>query len=290
MKENGVVIMQRSYDGKNALYLVPTPIGNLEDITLRALSTLKKVDLVLCEDTRTTGLLLAKYEIKKPLVSCHEYNEDKMKETILRYLEDGKNIALVTDQGTPIISDPGYKVVSYLIEHNYPVISLPGATAFVPALTSSGLPPQPFLFYGFLNAKSSKMKKELDALKNYPFSIIFYESPHRIKEMLENMMEIFGNRRLSLGREISKVYETYYYGTIEDILKDTDSMKGEIVVVVEGNKTPTDFTSLSLEEHIALFLEDGMSEKEAIKQVAKERNLAKSVVYKEYHTSKRRDI
>lgn len=146
---------QNSYDGRPSLYLVPTPIGNLEDITIRSLNVLKMVDLILCEDTRETLKLLSFYDIKKKLVSCHKYNEEKMKSVIVSKLDEGLNLALVTDQGTPIISDPGYTVVNEVIKNNYNVIGLPGATAFVPALISSGISPSPFLFYGFLNAKSS---------------------------------------------------------------------------------------------------------------------------------------
>ena len=275
--------MQKSYEVTNALYLIPTPIGNLEDITIRSLNTLKMVDILLCEDTRTTGILLANYEIKKKLVSCHEYNEDQMKTTIEAYLEEGKNVGLVTDQGTPIISDPGYKVVSYLLQKGKTVISLPGATAFVPALTSSGLPPSPFLFYGFLNAKESKMKKELERLKQYPFSIIFYESCHRISTMLSTLLEVFGNRTIAVAREISKIHETYYYGTIEEVLEEASSMKGEIVVVVEGNHDQVDYEDLSIKEHVDLYLEDNLSLNEAMKKVAKERGVSKSEIYKAYH-------
>ncbi len=275
--------MQKSYEVANALYLIPTPIGNLEDITIRSLNTLKMVDILLCEDTRTTGILLANYEIKKKLVSCHEYNEDQMKTTIEAYLEEGKNVGLVTDQGTPIISDPGYKVVSYLLQKGKTVISLPGATAFVPALTSSGLPPSPFLFYGFLNAKESKMKKELERLKQYPFSIIFYESCHRISTMLSTLLEVFGNRTIAVAREISKIHETYYYGTIEEVLEEASTMKGEIVVVVEGNHDQVDYEDLSIKEHVDLYLEDNLSLNEAMKKVAKERGVSKSEIYKAYH-------
>ena len=275
--------MQKSYESSNALYLIPTPIGNMEDITLRALSTLKMVDVLFCEDTRTTGILLSKFQIKKKLLSCHEYNEDKMKNTILNLLDEGKNIGLVTDQGTPIISDPGYRVVSFLISKGKTVISLPGATAFVPALTSSGLPPQPFLFYGFLSTKSSKMKKELESLKNYPFSIIFYESPHRIQEMLKLALEILGNRKISLAREISKIHETYYYGSITDVLNELVIIKGEIVVVIEGCKNEKNYQELSIKQHVELYLKEDVSLNEAFKIVARERGVSKSTIYKEYH-------
>ncbi len=183
---------QKSYDGRPSLYLVPTPIGNLEDITIRSLNVLKMVDLVLCEDTRETLKLLSFYDIKKKLVSCHKYNEEKMKSVIVSKLDAGLNLALVTDQGTPIISDPGYTVVDEVIKNNYNVIALPGATAFVPALISSGINPSPFLFYGFLNAKSSKQLKELETLKNLPYTIILYESVHRLNQTLKNIYDVFG--------------------------------------------------------------------------------------------------
>ena len=181
-------MIQKSYDDSASLYLIPTPIGNLDDITVRSLNTLKMVDEVLCEDTRDTGLLLSHYDIKKKLTSCHEFNESKMIDYVVSRLKEGYNLGLVTDQGTPIISDPGYIVSRGVIEAGFNVVSLPGATAFVPALTSSGLEPSPFLFYGFLNSKDSKQIQELNSLKNYPFTIIFYEAVHRINNTLENIL------------------------------------------------------------------------------------------------------
>lgn len=277
---------QKSYQRENNLYLIPTPIGNLDDITIRSLNLLKEVDIVLCEDTRVTGSLLKKYDIKKKLISCHEYNEDIVKKEVVQYLQDGKKIGLVTDQGSPIISDPGFRVVEEVIKNDLNVIGLPGATAFVPALIASGISPSRFLFYGFLNAKQGKQKQELTALKYLPYTIIFYEAPHRLKETLENMLEILGNRKICLARELSKIYEEYYRGTITEILNDIENIKGEIVLIVEGNTEKIDYDNLDVLEHINLYLEDGMDEKEAIKKVAKERNVAKSIIYKEYHTRK----
>ena len=196
------MMSQISYNDTASLYLIPTPIGNLDDITIRSLNTLKEVDLVLCEDTRETGKLLSKYDIKKKLVSCHEFNEDKVKTYVIEQLSKGMNIGLVTDQGTPIISDPGYVIVNEVISNNYNVISLPGATAFVPALTSSGISPSPFLFYGFLNAKDSKQKKELLGLKDYKYTMIFYESPHRLENTLKNMLEVLGFKNITFSPEI----------------------------------------------------------------------------------------
>lgn len=275
---------QKSYrDGKTKLYLVPTPLGNLDDITIRSIDVLKMVDVIFCEDTRVTKELLKHFEITKKLVSCHEYNEKNMTEEAKKYLDTGKNIALVTDQGTPIISDPGYKVVSYLVNEGYDVVSLPGPTAFVPALTTSGLPPQPFLFYGFLNSKNTLREKELKNLENIPYTIIFYEAPHRIQDMLHSLHDVFGNRKISIAREISKIYEEIYHGTIEEVQEEIkNGIKGEIVVIVEGN-SKIDFSNLTIEEHVDLYIEDGLSSKEAIKKVALERNVPKSIIYNEYH-------
>lgn len=277
---------QKSYDDSASLYLIPTPIGNLDDITVRALKVLEAVDFVLCEDTRETGKLLSKYNIKKKLVSCHEFNEEKIKENVVEELKNGKNIGLVTDQGTPIISDPGYIIAREVINSGLNVISLPGATAFVPALTSSGISPSPFVFYGFLNSKSSKQKKELQSLKNLKYTMIFYEAPHRLKDTLTNMLEVFGNRNISINREISKIHEEICRGRISELIDLVDNMKGEFVIIVEGNTEVVDYSHLTVFEHIKLYLDDGMSEKDAIKLVAKERNVAKSVIYKEYHLGK----
>lgn len=277
---------QKSYDKSASLYLIPTPIGNLEDITMRSLRLLKEVNYILCEDTRTTGNLLKKYDIKNQLVSCHEFNENNVKSRVIADLKNGKNIGLVTDQGTPIISDPGYKVVQEVIANSLNVIALPGATAFVPALITSGISPSPFLFYGFLNAKSSKQKKELEMIKNNTATMIFYEAPHRIRDTLMNMREILGERRISLSREISKLYEEIYRGTISDVLDELDTLKGEFVLVVEGNTENQKYDHLTIVEHVSLYLDDGMNEKEAIKLVAKERNVLKGFVYQEYHNVK----
>lgn len=277
---------QKSYDDSASLYLIPTPIGNLDDITVRALKTLETVDFILCEDTRETGKLLSKYNIKKKLLSCHEFNEDKIKSNVVDELSKGMNIGLVTDQGTPIISDPGYIIAREVIRCGYNVISLPGATAFVPALTSSGISPSPFLFYGFLNAKNSKQKSELEALKNLKYTMIFYESVHRIKDTLKNMLEVFGDRNISINREISKIHEEICRGKISELIDLVDEMKGEFVIIVEGNNEVIDYSSMSIIDHVKVYVDDGMSEKDAIKLVAKERNVAKSIVYKEYHLGK----
>ena len=204
---------------------------------------------------------------------------------VVSKLKEGYNLGLVTDQGTPIISDPGYIVSRGVIEAGYNVISLPGAAAFVPALTSSGIEPSPFLFYGFLNNKNSKQIEELKSLKDYPFTIIIYEAVHRIKNTLENMLDVLGDRKICICRELSKIHEEFTRGTISEILPLVDEMKGEFVIVVEGNHDVNDYSNLDVYEHVKMYLDD-MSEMDAIKKVAKERGVAKSVIYQEYHKRK----
>ena len=278
-------MIQKSYNESPSLYLIPTPIGNFDDITLRALKVLESVDEILCEDTRNTSLLLNHFNIKNKMVSCHEYNEEKMINYVVEKLKKGYNFGLVTDQGSPIISDPGFVLSREVIEAGFNVISLPGATAFVPVLSSSGLNPSPFLFYGFLNSKNSKQLQELNKLKNLEYSIIFYESVHRIKNTLENILNIFGDRKICVGREISKIYEEYYRGSITECISTIENMKGEFVIVVDGNHENVDYSNVDIVDHVKLYLDD-LSEMEAIKRVAKERNVAKSVIYNEYHNRK----
>lgn len=276
-------MIQKSYDGKASLYLIPTPIGNMEDITIRSLNTLKEVEFILCEDTRVTSKLLNYFDIKKPLVRCDEYSQEKVKEKVLEALRNNKNIGLVSDAGSPIISDPGYIVSKYVVEEGFNVIALPGATAFVPALSVSEINPAPFIFYGFLNAKSSKEIKELKILKDKKETLIFYESPNRLVDTLNNMLEVFGDRKIAVCREISKIHEEVVRGTITDCLKSLTTIKGEIVIVVEGNNEVVDYSDLDIIEHVNLYIAEGKSNMEAIKIVAKERNIPKSVVYKEYN-------
>lgn len=280
---------QNSYDGSPTLYIIPTPIGNLEDITIRAINILKEVEVVFSEDTRVTSLLLKHYDIKKHLISLHDHNEDKVKENVLEYLIKGNDVAIVTDRGTPIISDPGYKTVEYVVEKGFNVISLPGATAFVPALTSSGINPKPFTFYGFLNSKESKCKKELEELKFLKSTIIFYEAPHRLEKTLKLIFSIFGERKISISREISKKYESVFRGNLSELLNNLGTIKGEYVLVVEGyNDTRENVNDLTIIDNVNLYVNNGMKLMDAIKIVAKERNIPKSEVYKEYHLNLRR--
>ena len=276
-------MIQKSYDGTPTLYIVPTPIGNLEDITIRALNILKEVDVIFAEDTRTTKQLLNHYNITNKLVASHLYNENQNENKEIDYLKKGKNIAIVSDRGTPVISDPGYILVKNAIKNGYNVVCLPGPTAVIPALVMSGLSGGPFTFYGFLNSKESKRKKELETLKQSPYPIAFYEAPHRLKKTLNNIYEIFGNRKIAIVREISKRYEEVIRGTVENLLKTVENLKGEIVIVVEGNNEIKTFENLSIKEHVNLYIEDGLTPNEAIKKVAKERNVPKSEIYNNYH-------
>ena len=276
-------MIQKSYDISNygKLYLVPTPIGNMEDITLRALEILKMVDIIYAEDTRETLSLLKYYKIKKQIQSCHKYSEMKNKDKIIQILKSGKNIAYVTDRGTPLISDPGNVIVSNCIENNIDVISLPGPNALLPAINMSGLSNEKFLFYGFLNSKKSIAKKELEKIKDIEYSIIFYESPFRIIETLNNIKDIFGDRMVAIVREISKIHEEVIRDTISNILNNYDKFKGEIVIVVEGLKKTNDENIDYLTE-IKELLKKDYTKKDACKIVAERHNISKNSIYNKY--------
>ena len=279
---------QKSFDNSPSVYLIPTPIGNIDDLTNRSVEMLNFVDIIFSEDTRVTRELLSKIGIKKKLISSNDHNEESTKYEAIKYLEEGKNIAIVTDRGTPIISDPGYKIVEECIKKGYNVIPLPGANALIPALISSGINPSPFMFYGFLNSKKSKREKELLFLKDYPFTIIFYEAPHRILDMLNSLKEVFGDRIISVSRELTKLHEEIYRGCISSVIEEISSkeIRGEFVVVVSGKEISCNYNELTIEEHINIYLDEGKDIKEAMKLVAKDRNKSKSEIYKEYHLKK----
>lgn len=275
---------QKSYNNTPTLFLIATPIGNLEDITYRAIETLKNVEVIFSEDTRITNQLLKHYNIKKKLISNHQYNEEENKEKLLEYLKNGYNVGLVTDRGTPVISDPGYELSKIAIENNYNVVAIPGACAFVQALIVSNLDLFPFTFYGFLNSRQSKRKKELEDLKSMKSAIIFYESPHRLEETLNDILEILGNRKCSISREITKKFEEIYRGTVTEVINEVKDAKGEFVIVIEGNKSVNNYDNLTVIEHVNLYIKEGLDKKEAIKKVAKERQINKNDVYMEYNT------
>jgi len=220
------------------LYIVSTPIGNLEDITLRAINILKQVDLIAAEDTRKARILLGKYDIKKPLTSYFEHNEQYKTGSLISRLKSGEDIAVISEAGTPSISDPGYRLVHKAIEESIPVIPIPGPCAAIAALSISGLPVHRFAFEGFLPPKTGKRKNFLKKLSEEPRTMIFYESPHRIVSAINDMVEVLGNRPAMLARELTKLYEQNIYGTLSTILQkiETGKVKGEITLIVEGNK------------------------------------------------------
>lgn len=277
---------QKSNDGTATLFLISLPIGNGKDITLRAIETLKQVDAIFCEDTRITSQILKEYSIVKKLIINHDHNELDNVDLALKYLDEGQNIGLVSDAGTPIISDPGYKIVNRVIERGYNVVAIPGATAFIPALITSSLEPKPFLFYGFLSNKESKRRKELESLKKLEYTIIFYEAPHRLIEMINDLGNIFGNRKISISREITKKYEEIFRGTIADYIEDNKTIKGEIVVVVEAFKESKGEHKDTLCEQVDYYISLGYKKMDAIKEVASDNKLTKSEVYNDYHGGK----
>lgn len=279
---------KKSYDDGAILYLVPTPIGNMEDITFRSLKVLKDVEVIFSEDTRVTQNLLNYFEIKKRLIALHDHNESIVKEEVLSYLEQGVNVAIVTDRGTPIISDPGYKTVSYVSKKGYSIVALPGACAFVPALIVSGINPQPFTFYGFLDSKIEKRKKEILSLKFVTNTLIFYEAPHRILQTMKLMLEILGDREVSLSREITKKFESVYRGNITDLLPTLNEIKGEFVIVVSGFEKSIDDRQFGVVEQVEFYINNGMDKMEAIKVVAREREMKKNDVYAMYHQEARK--
>lgn len=271
----------KSYENNLPIcYLVATPIGNLKDISSRALEVLKNVDYIASEDTRTTSNLLSYFGINKPMISYHEHNEQESSTKLIDLLKQGKSIAITSDAGYPGISDPGAIIVKHCIENDIPVSIIPGANAFLPALIGSGLDNNHFYFHGFLPSKPSARKKELEQLTNLTCTLIFYESPHRIKETLNDLLTYFPNRKMSLVREITKLHEEYIYGIINEIAQiDESTLKGEMVIVIEGNKRKEEYTEEELIEMLNKLISNGLSLKEASKELANELNLKKNYLY-----------
>jgi 16S rRNA (cytidine1402-2'-O)-methyltransferase len=268
----------------STLYIVSTPIGNLEDITLRALNILKEVDLIACEDTRTSKKLLSRYQIQKPLTSYHEHNEIEKAKELLSLLQEGKSVALITDAGTPGVSDPGFRIVKLASENGVQVVPIPGASAAIAALSISGLPTSSFTFLGFPPKQNKKLIEYLERVKGYPETLIFYESPKRIIKTLEAITEVFGDRNASISREITKMYEETLRGFLSEIkstLESRDSLKGEFVVVVEGDtREKADFDSKTIDDLLHYLKKEGHSLKDAVKQVATDSGVSKSKIYK----------
>ncbi|RBW67667.1 16S rRNA (cytidine(1402)-2'-O)-methyltransferase [Bacillus taeanensis] len=289
------MVQQQSFQqasSKGQLYLVPTPIGNLEDMTFRAVRILKEANVIAAEDTRQTKKLCNYFEIDTPLISYHEHNKEvsgqKLKERIL----NGDTIALVSDAGTPAISDPGYELVVSCIEAEIAVIPLPGANAALTALIASGLPTDQFYFYGFLPRQKKEKKEVLEELKNIRSSLIFYEAPHRVKETLKEVEALFGNRNMVTARELTKKYEEFIRGSISDVRSwfQENDPRGEFCFIVEGaseleiKSEEVWWESFTLKDHVNYYCEEeGLNPKDAIKKAAKDRNLPKREVYQAYH-------
>lgn len=266
---------------KGTLYICPTPIGNLEDITLRVLKVLKEVDLIAAEDTRHTIKLLNHYGIKKPLTSYHEHNIKEKGIELTEKLNQGINIALVSDAGMPGISDPGADLIKKAIDEGIDVVPLPGPTASITALIISGLPTDKFIFYGFLSSKRNERIKELEEIRKYKMTTIIYEAPHRLLDLLEDMDKVLGNRRISISRELTKKYEETFRGTPMEALEKFKSsgVNGEFVIVVEGNKEEENL-DIDIEEILREYISRGYTKKEAVKIISQKYNLPKNDVYK----------
>ena len=268
------------------LYLVATPIGNLEDITLRAIKTLNEADFIAAEDTRHSLKLLNHLNISKPLISYHRHNEDFKSELLIEKLLDGKNIALITDAGTPGISDPGEEIVKQCINNNINIIPIPGACAFINALICSGLDTTEFTFIGFLPLNKKNRKEKLDLIKNCSSTSILYEAPHKIISTLQDLSKILESRKLVLAKELTKIHETFLRGTAKELLEKLENPKGEFVILIEKNIKDADeasfINSISLEEHYKIYEAQGFSKNEIIKKIAKDRNVNKNEIYKNF--------
>ena len=284
--------VQKSFKGQSSygtLYLVPTPIGNLQDMTFRSVQILKEVDLICAEDTRNTGLLLKHFEIETKQYSFHEHNAYEKIPDLLERLKSGLSLAQVSDAGMPSISDPGHDLVKAAIAENIPVVALPGASAGITALIASGLAPQPHIFYGFLPRKKGQQIDFFKEKVSYPETQIFYESPYRVADTLENMHEVYGNRQVTLVRELTKLYEEYQRGSISEILDyiDSNPLKGECLLIVAGaseNDREENLTSdVTPVEAVETLIASGMKPNQAIKTIAKERKINRQELYNLFH-------
>lgn len=265
---------------RGTLFLVGTPIGNLKDITLRALETLKFVDYIACEDTRHSMILLNFYEVKKPLFSVHKFNEKKESEKVKRRLLEGKNVAYISDAGMPGICDPGFVLLNEVLNEGLKVEVIPGVTALTTALVGGGIFQDKFSFLGFLPEKKIERERILESFKNLDTTLVLYSSSHNIKEDLKTLFSVFGNRKVVVANELTKKFEKYFSGTLEKI--ELENPKGEFVIMVEGTKPISPLNELSLEEHFEFYVAQGETKMEAIKKVAKDRKLKKDEVYKHF--------
>lgn len=268
------------------LYLVATPIGNLEDITFRAINILKEVDLIAAEDTRHTLKLLNHYEINKPLISYHRHNEEVKVEGLIEKLKEGKNIAVVSDAGTPAICDPGEVIVKEALKENIKVVPIPGACAFVNALVASGLDTKEFVFYGFLSINKKIRKEKLEQIKKENKTIILYEAPHKLKNTLEDLEDILEDRKIVIARELTKIHEEFIRGTAKEILEKYTEPKGEHIILIEENPIKQEneeklkINNMTIEEHYKYYENQGFSKNEIIKKIAKDKGVTKNEIYK----------
>ncbi|WNS75535.1 16S rRNA (cytidine(1402)-2'-O)-methyltransferase [Bacillus sp. DTU_2020_1000418_1_SI_GHA_SEK_038] len=286
---------QKSFDkedSKGILYLVPTPIGNLEDMSFRAIRIMKEADFIAAEDTRNTKKLCNYFEIETPIISYHEHNKEVSGQKLLEKIADGAKIALVSDAGMPTISDPGYELVTAAVAEKLTVVPLPGANAALTALIASGINPQPFYFYGFLDRKKKTKRKELEELSKISATTILYEAPHRLKETLTLIEEQMGNREIVLCRELTKKFEEFIRGSVKEVLNwaTNEEIRGEFVLILEGSsETESEedevwWQDLSVEAHVEHYINDrGMNSKDAIKQTAADRGMNKKEVYHAFH-------
>lgn len=268
------------------LYIVATPIGNLEDITLRAIRVLKEVDIIAAEDTRHTLKLLNHLEISKPLISYHRHNEDVKSDVLIEKLQEGKNIALVSDAGTPGICDPGEEIIKKCIDLEIAVVPIPGACAMINSLICSGVDTKEFTFLGFLPLNKKLRKNKLDEIEKSNKTIIIYEAPHKLDTTLKDLKQVLNNdRKIVLAREITKIHEEFIRGNIDELIEKTQDIKGEIVLIIEGNtdiSEENELNELSIEEHYKFYENQGFSKKDIIKKIAKDRNVNKNEIYQKF--------
>lgn len=269
------------------LYLVATPIGNLDDITLRAIKTLQEVDFIAAEDTRHSLKLLNHLNISKPLISYHRHNEDIKSDLLIDKLLDNKNIALITDAGTPVISDPGEEIVKIAIEKNIKVVPIPGACALITALIASGLDSKEFTFMGFLPLNKKNRKEKLEQIKKSNNTIILYEAPHKLLSTLQDLNRTLGNRKIVLAKELTKIHETFISGTATELIEKLDNPKGEFVILIEKSLKMTNdntifLSNLSLEDHYNFYAAQGLKKNEIIKKIAKDKNVNKNEIYQKF--------
>ena len=267
--------------------MVATPIGNLNEVSGRTLDTLRNVDVIACEDTRNTLKLLTHFDIHTRMITYHNFNEEESSKGIIKLLEEGNSVALVSDAGYPLISDPGYLLVNEVIDNGFNIVTISGPNAALNALVASGLETNHYLFYGFLNSKTSQVKKELEQLKDFPYTIIFYEAPHRIEKTLKLLYEVFGERKACLARELTKLHEEYHRGKLSELCELHD-LKGEMVLIVEGFKKEAEEIDLDkLIDEVRQLIESGEKAKQAVNDVSSRYGYSKNVLYNAYIKEKK---